>query len=163
VAENERQPVPKPFLVSESKTDTSTPPELGPTAASSATQESVERRPRRKFSVADKMRIVNAAESALRSGERGALEALMRREGVYSSLLTKWRQLFAEAGPAGLVAGKPGRKPKLDAQNTQLQDAAKQIRKLERQLKVANLVIDLQKKAHAILGLALPEYDEANL
>jgi transposase len=162
VAENETDHVPKPSLIPESKLNSPSTPTPSATAASGAASESVERRPRRKFTVADKARIVQGAEAALRSGERGALEALMRREGVYSSQLSTWRKQFAESGTNGLAPGKPGRKPKLDAKDIQLQNALKENRRLARKLDIANLVIDLQKKAHAILGIALPEHDERN-
>jgi transposase-like protein len=68
-----------------------------------AASESVEPRSRRKFSVADKARIVRNTEAALRSDERGALEALMRREGVYGLQLFTWRRPFAESGFADLL------------------------------------------------------------
>ncbi|HEU4727602.1 MAG TPA: hypothetical protein VFT22_06930, partial [Kofleriaceae bacterium] len=42
---------------------------------------------RRQFSASEKLRLVKAAETALASGERGALEALLRQEGIYSSQL----------------------------------------------------------------------------
>jgi transposase len=163
VAENEQQPVPKPASISASKINPT--PTASPTtiAASGASLESVARRPRRKFSAADKARIVNAAEAAVRSGERGALEALIRREGIYSSQLSTWRQQFSQSGVNGFTPNKPGRKPKLDAKDQQLLAALQANRKLAHRLHVANLVIDLQKKAHAILGLALPEYDEESL
>jgi transposase len=163
VAENEQQPVPKPASNSESKIKSTASASPATTAASGASLESVARRARRKFTVADKARIVNAAEAAVGSGERGALEALIRREGIYSSQLSTWRQQFSQSGANGLAPRKPGRKPKLDAKDLQLQAALKENRKLAHKLHVANLVIDLQKKAHAILGIALPEYDEANL
>ena len=163
VAENETHHVPKPSLVSESKLTSSSTPKLSATGGSGAATESVERSPRRKFTVADKARVLQAAEAALRSGERGALGALMRREGVYSSQLSTWRRQFAQSGTNGLAPGTPGRKPKVDAKDIQLQNALKENRRLTRKLDIANMVIDLQKKAHAILGIALPEFDEKNL
>src|SRR5690606_5737729 len=47
-------------------------------------------------------------------GERqaGALGALLRREGVYSSQLSSWRTQLGAHGTGGLAAKKPGRKPK---------------------------------------------------
>lgn len=115
------------------------------------------------FSPSDKQRILKLAEAARASGERGALESLMRREGIYSSQLSTWRQQFGAHGAAGLARQKPGRKPKLDDNARQLLALKKQNAKLEKKLHIANLVIDLQKKAHAILGIALPEYDEDSL
>ena len=130
---------------------------------SGASVESVAPRSRRTFSPSDKQRILKLAEAARASGERGALESLMRREGIYSSQLSTWRQQFGAHGAAGLARQKPGRKPKLDDTGRQLLALKKKNAKLEKKLHIANLVIDLQKKAHAILGIALPEYDEDNL
>lgn len=122
--------------------------------------ESVAPRPRRNFTASEKQRIVQAAESARASGERGALEALMRREGIYSSQLATWRQQFGAHGAAGLSSRKPGRKAKLDDKDRQLLALTKRNAQLERKLLIANALIDLQKKAHEILGIALPEQDE---
>ena len=114
---------------------------------------------RKKYSASEKLRILKAAEAEVASGKRGALEALMRREGIYSSHLSAWRQQLAAGGAAGLSSQKPGRKPKLDAKDRQLLAAAKENVVLKRKLEIANAVIELQKKAHAILGLALPDLD----
>ena len=65
---------------------------------------------RKKYSASEKLRIVKAAEAAVASGERGALEAMLRREGIYSSHLSAWRERLAARGAAGLAAQKPGRK-----------------------------------------------------
>ncbi len=115
---------------------------------------------RRKFSATEKLRIVKAADAAVASGERGAIEALLRREGIYSSHLSAWRQQLAARGAAGLAAQKPGRKPKLDETGRQLLAATKELAVLKRKLLIANAVIELQKKAHVVLGIALPEFDE---
>ena len=130
---------------------------------SGAAVESVPRKTRRSFSASEKLRLVKAAEAAVASGERGALEALLRREGIYSSHLSAWRQQLGARGAAGLAAQKPGRKPKLDEKDRQLLALTKRAAQLERKLAVANAIIGLQKKAHEVLGIALPEYDEENL
>lgn len=127
---------------------------------SGASVETVPKRARRTFSVADKRRIVEEAASAVASGERGAVEALLRREGIYSSHLALWRQQFAAEGERGLAPKKPGRKPKLDEKDRELLARDKRIAELEHKLRIANALIDLQKKAHAILGIALPTMDE---
>lgn len=123
------------------------------------TLETVPRRPRRVFSVAEKLRIVKDADSALASGERGALEALLRREGIYSSLLSSWRLQLGLHGSAGLSAKKPGRKPRLTEAERRNAELVKRNVELERKLHVATVLIALQKKAHEVLGLALPESD----
>jgi transposase-like protein len=103
---------------------------------------------------------VKAAEACLASGERGALEALLRKEGIYSSLLSAWRVQLGAHGTNGLMPRKPGRKPKLDAKDVRIAAQAKRIAELERRVYIADALIELQKKAHAILGLVLPGSDE---
>ena len=127
---------------------------------SGASLESVPPKSRRRFSASEKLRIIKAAEAAIASGERGALATLLRKEGIYSSHLTAWRMQLGSRGAAGLVAQKPGRKPKLDAKDRQLVAVTKELARVQRKLLVAHALIDLQKKAHAILGIALPEFDE---
>lgn len=124
-----------------------------------ASLETVPRRARRTFSAAEKLRIVREAERCLASGERGALEAMLRREGIYSSLLQSWRTKLGSHGVAGLEAGKAGRKAKLTEPERRNAELMKRNAVLERKLHVAHVLISLQKKAHEVLGLVLPESD----
>jgi transposase-like protein len=118
---------------------------------------------RRQFTASEKLRLVKAADVALASGERGALEALLRKEAIYSSQLAAWRQqLGTSGGEAGLASRKPGRKPKLGAAGRELLAVTKQNETLQRKLRVANALIALQKKMHELLGLTLPELPEEN-
>ena len=117
------------------------------------------KRLRRVFSAADKLRIVEEADRCLASGERGALGAMLRREGIYSSLLTSWRTHLGAHGAAGLATKKPGRKPKFTEAERLNVELTKRNAVLEKKLRIANALIALQKKAHEILGLALPESD----
>lgn len=128
-----------------------------------AAVETVAPKPRRRFAAAEKLRILKAAEAALASGERGALEALLRKEGIYGSHLSAWRQQFAATGSQGLAPRTPGRKPTLSETERELLALKKKYAQLEQKLKVANAVIDLQKKAHAVLGIALPTLDEEDV
>ena len=118
------------------------------------------RKTRRKFTSAEKRRLLDRADAAVASGERGALEKLLRQEGIYSSHLAGWRASLAERGAAGLAPQKPGRKPKLDATERQLLAAQKEVAVLKRKLAVSEAVIELQKKMHEVLGLALPDLGE---
>jgi transposase-like protein len=124
--------------------------------------ETVAKRPRRVFSAADKVRIVAEADRCLASGKRGDLEALLRREGIYSSLLSSWRTQLGAHGAAGLSPRRPGRKPKLTKAERRSLELMKRNAELERKLHVANVLIALQKKAHEVLGLALPESPESD-
>ncbi len=152
--------MPKPLLVPRPKNSHDEERKQRDLGVSGASVESVAPRSRRKFSASEKQRIVKAAAAAVASGERGALEALLRREGIYSSHLSSWRQQLGSRGVAGLSPQKPGRKPKLDAKDRELLALKKEYAKLEKKLRIANALIGLQKKAHEILGIALPEHDE---
>lgn len=127
---------------------------------SGASVESTAPRLRRTFTASDKQRIVKAAAAAAASGERGAVEALLRKEGIYSSHLAAWRQQLGARGAKGLEPQKPGRKPMYDAKDRELLALTRRNAELERKLALANAVIGLQKKVHAILGIALPTLDE---
>jgi transposase len=135
-------------------------PEPHEAVRATAAHEAVQPGTRRRFTAAEKLRLVKAAAVAIASGERGALEALLRREGIYSSHLSTWRRQLAAGGEAGLTSRTPGRKPKLDAKGRELVAVTKENENLKRKLRIANALIDLQKKAHELLGLTLPEAPE---
>lgn len=128
--------------------------------ASGAAIETRPKRTRRVFSAADKLRIVKKADACIASGERGALEAMLREEGLYSSALSAWRGQLGKQGAAGLEPRKVGRKPKLDAKDRVNAALLKRTAVLERELHIAKAIIELQKKAHAILGIALPVIED---
>lgn len=158
-AENGSEPVPKSSPNREPR-DVESKQRERDRAASGASVESVAKRLRRKFSAAEKLRIVKRADACIASGERGALEAMLREEGIYSSHLSAWRAQLATGASAGLAGGKPGRKPKRDAKDAQIEALLREKAALERKLHVANVLITLQKKAHELLGAALPEPSE---
>lgn len=63
---------------------------------------------RRRFSSAEKRRILAEADRCTKPGEIGAL---MRREGIYSSMLTAWRKQREQSEQAALAPKKRGPKP----------------------------------------------------
>jgi transposase-like protein len=105
---------------------------------------------RRRFTAAEKLRIVREAAACT---ERGSVEALLRREGIYSSLLTAWRKQLALRGADGVAPRMPGRKPKLDAKDRRILELEKKAARLEAKLSLAEKLIALQKKASEILGI----------
>lgn len=118
---------------------------------------SPERPRRRTFAAQYKLRILQETDEALASGEDGGVGEVLRREGLYSSHLTKWRQERAEGLRAGLTPKKRGRKPR--AQNQLADEYARLQReheKLKHELFKANAVIEVQRKVAALLGEALP-------
>jgi transposase len=123
--------------------------------------EVVERAKRRQFSAEYKQRILREVDQALASGEEGAVGALLRREGLYSSHLTSWRAQRERGELAGLAPQKRGRKAKarnpLAAENERLQ---RQVARLEGDLEKARIVIAVQKKVAALLGNPIPDDPE---
>jgi transposase-like protein len=104
---------------------------------------------RRRFTNADKRRIVLATAACTKPGEIGAL---MRREGAYSSSLATWRRQYAAGELDGAESKKRG--PKAAPAREELKQLALMTRerdKLRVQLSNAHLVIEVQKKVAALL------------
>jgi transposase len=124
-----------------------------PSGSRSVSVETVPKRGRRRsFSAAAKLRIVREAAACT---QRGEVEALLRREGLYSSHLVAWRKLLALHGSESLAGRKPGRKPKLDAKDRRIAELETRAARLEAKLSLAEKLLDLQKKVSAILGIKL--------
>jgi len=109
--------------------------------------ELVERPRRRRFSAEYKRAIVREADACSRPGEIGAL---LRREGLYSSLLTEWRRA-RDAGALEALERPRGRKPPhpLEADNAELRRRAE---RAEAELAKAKRVIEVQGNVSALLG-----------
>lgn len=109
--------------------------------------ELVERPKRRRFSAEYKLRIVREAEACSRPGEVGEL---LRREGLYSSLLTEWRR----ARDSGALEALAPRRRGPVRQNPELVELAAVRRRLERSeadLATARKVIEIQGNVYALL------------
>lgn len=106
---------------------------------------------RRRFTGEYKLRIVREAQA---SSKPGAIGALLRREGLYTSHLSQWRRQWEEGALKGLSPKKRGRKPArrnlLAEQVVRLQ---REKAKLEQRLKQAEAIIGIQKKACELLGI----------
>lgn len=114
----------------------------------------VEARPkRRRFSASYKARIVEEVEGCT---EPGAIGALLRREGLYSSQLSTWREQYRAGALDALRDDKRGRK----ATKNPLEDEVNRLRKenarLSGRLEQAEAIIEIQKKVAAMLGNPLP-------
>jgi transposase-like protein len=116
-----------------------------------------ERAKRRQFSAEYKLRILREADACKGLGEIGAL---LRREGLYSSHLVLWRRQRETRALAGMRARKRGPKPKeVDPRMKQLE---RENVRLQRRLKQAETIIEIQKKVAGMLGIPLnaPALDE---
>lgn len=117
-----------------------------------------DKRQRRRRSTQEKLRILAEAD---RCEGRGAISALLRREGIYSSHLTTWRKQLRSGGQAALAAKAPGRKPTRDDRDRMIEKLEREKAQLAKKLLIAEKVIELQGKAHEILGIALPRIEDS--
>jgi transposase-like protein len=110
---------------------------------------------RRTRSAAEKLRIIQEYDSyPVGSPERGAV---LRRAGIYTSQISKWRKQRDLAAMAGLAPRRRGPKP---LPRDPLVDEVEQLRKenarLQARLAQAETIIDVQKKVAQVLGSTLP-------
>ena len=123
--------------------------------------EVVPRAKRRRFSAEYKLRILEEAEAR---SERGQIGSLLRREGLYSSHLTTWRQQREQGQLEALSPKKQGCKPSVDeALAKELAELKRENQRLGNRLQQAETIIEVQKKLSGLLGLTLNEnqIDEA--
>jgi transposase-like protein len=112
---------------------------------------------RRTFTAEYKLRILAEADAA--ASQPGAIGALQRREGLYSSHLVTWRRERQAGILKGLTPHKRGPKSKRNPQEEELQKLRQENQRLTEQLRKAEIVIDVQKKVGALLGWPLPKAD----
>ena len=119
----------------------------------------LEKPERRRFTAEYKLRILQEADRCTESGQLGAL---LRREGLYSSLLSTWRRQRDEGTLAGLTPKRRGRKTNPDAplvaENERL---TRETQRLAAKLRQAETIIDIQKKLSEMLGIPLPPSDNS--
>jgi len=153
-------------MLNMSRKNGATPPREGTAAAVREAAQSgatpgpatAERPVRRTFPAEYKLRILREADVAAASGEEGAIGALLRREGLWSSHLTSWRRLRERGALAGLKPKRRGPKP---APKNPLADEVELLRRqnarLQSELDKARVIIDVQKKLSTLLGIPMPE------
>jgi len=106
-------------------------------------------RPRRRsFTAEYKNRIVDEYDSFERgSAERGAL---LRREGLYSSHISEWRNARDRAGSDGL---KPKSRKRRSRAEVEVEKLRATNQRLETELAKTKLALEITGKAHALLEL----------
>ena len=125
--------------------------------ASRPDPEVVAKAKRRTFTAEYKLSILQEAEAV--ADKRGGIGSLLRREGLYSSLLATWRRERADGILEALTPRKRGPKSKrnpLEEENLKLQ---RQNARLTEELRKAHIIIDVQKKVAALLGRPIPDPD----
>jgi len=104
-----------------------------------------ERAKRRSYTARYKLEILDEYEGL----DRDAKGGLLRREGLYSSLVSEWRKQ-RDRGALAALAAKPGRAPvdPVERENARLRQ---RVGRLEEELGTARRVIEVQGKLSALL------------
>ena len=112
---------------------------------------------RRTFTAAYKLDIVSQADACRAPGEIGAL---LRREGLYSGHLSKWR-IQRKQGALSALSARRGPKG-ASAESREVEQLRKELARVRRRLEQAELCLEIQKKASQMLGIPLnpPPRDE---
>lgn len=127
------------------------------TGARRSNPEVAEKARRRRFTPEYKLGILEEADACEEMGEIGAL---LRREGLYTSNLSAWREQRRVGALSGLSPKKRGRKVRRDPQALRVEQLEREIRRLREELRKAHVIIDVQKKVARLLGNEVPESDE---
>lgn len=109
---------------------------------------------RKRFTAAEKLRILREVDACQGTGEIGAV---LRREGIYSSYLTTWRRQRERGELDGLAPQKRGPKPNPEA--IELAKLRRENARLQERLQRAELIIDFQKKVAQMFGGTLETAD----
>ena len=111
---------------------------------------------RRQHSAEYKLRILGELDECKGTGMAGAL---LRREGLYSSLVSKWREQRERGSLSGLSEQRRG--PKVDPNAVELARLQRENKRLQEKLERAELIIEVQKKVAQLAGVdPLPKNEE---
>ena len=103
---------------------------------------------RRQYPAAYKLRILEELDRCTEPGQQGAI---LRREGLYSSHLTKWRKERRAGQLKALTPKKRGRR-EADPATVEVARLQREIEKLKAKLERAEIIITYQKKVADLLG-----------
>lgn len=110
---------------------------------------------RRNFSAQQKLDIITGANACA----PGTVASYLRKQGLYSTQLTDWRQIYEEQGLAGLEPKKTRSKRKAIPED-QVDQLSKDVLYWRRRAERAEALVDLQKKISQLFGISLEESKE---
>jgi transposase len=113
---------------------------------------------RRRFSAEYKLKILREAEACT---QPGAIGALLRREGLYSSHLTTWRAQRQAGELGGLAPKKRGPAPKArDPLAAKVAALEREVTRQKARAARAEALVALQKKVAELLGIEMQQNGE---
>jgi transposase len=120
---------------------------LGTTNLDTQVKMKQQRAPKRKFSNAYKLQILNALDACKNGNER---VALLRKEGLYYARVSTWKKQFEHEQLASKKS------PKSILLTQQL---TREVTSLKKKLSQAEAIIDLQKKISELLSINILDHD----
>lgn len=109
---------------------------------------------RRQFTAEYKLRILQQADACQRYGE---IAVLLRREGLYDSHLASWRKQRADGILTALGSKKRGRPEQpVNPDQPRIMALERELRRVQKRLHQAELIIEMQKKISELLGIHQP-------
>jgi transposase-like protein len=112
---------------------------------------------RRQYGAEYKLRILRELDEC---EGKGAVGSLLRREGLYSSLVSKWREQREKGSLSGLAGQRRG--PKVDPNAAELARLQRENQRLKEELERAELIIAVQKKVAQLVGTKPASKNEAD-
>jgi transposase-like protein len=114
-----------------------------------------EKAKRRTYTAEYKLKIVKEADACKAPGDVGAL---LRREGLYSSHLTTWRQARdrGELAPGAKARQRGPKATAVDPRDKKIAEMERQIAKLTTRAERAEAIAEIQKKLAALFGRPFP-------
>ncbi len=96
----------------------------------------------RRFTNKYKLEILKKAENC----ERGEIGEFLRKEGLYSAALSRWKKEYAEGKLKGSEKKRGRKKKQVNPLKIKVKELEKEKEKLEKKLKRAEKIIEFQKK-----------------
>src|SRR3954471_9846520 len=121
-------------------------------APSAASPELSPRPQRRTFSATAKLRILAETD---RAADTGGIDAILRREGLYSSNLTDWRRQRDAGACEPPKPQRRGPRPEVTQPAADLDQLRRENARLRQRLANAEAIIGIQKKVAALLGIPM--------
>jgi hypothetical protein len=118
---------------------------------------------KRVFTVEYKQQILQRVDEIAATGERGAVIRFLRQEGLYWTVVKRWQVQRDQGGLAGLKPKRRGPKPVDRTEMKEVERLRRQVERLQADLRKAEIIIDVQKKLSALLGIqspTVPDEDE---
>lgn len=113
-------------------------------------------RPRRRtFTAKYKLSVLDDVDAA----EPGGIGEILRREGLYSSRLSQWRE-ERRCGTLAALSKKRGKKATRNPLTDEVERLRRELSKTQEKLAQAELIIDVQKKVASLLGIPLKTLDD---